>query len=214
MGNQVLSVCAPLELDATASTGNGGRSFTSISWQLVAGESAQWWDGEVLSSVVNSFSSSLRQRIARNENQTDETWGFFFPPGQYTVRLTLENWAAGVSSTDFTFTRMNVSSPSVDIKVQTEVITTVDEVMVEGFATPGQVCNFSKSAQSNEASWNLRYQWNIESAAGIPIDVLRAGLSTRTNILTIPADTLSPGLSYRVSLTVTRGPCRRSHVRS
>jgi len=210
-GKQVISMCSPMELNARESKGNGARPFASVKWQLINAASSELWNGQKLSSVINSFDSSLYQKIEKPDNFTTEMWSHFFPPGQYTVRLTLTNWAAGTASSDFVFIRSNETGPSVDITVQNNIVNIEDEIRLFGFAASGDFCDSSDSGTSKEAKqefWSLRYQWSVSTLVGSRIEIENLGLSAKINTLRIPAYTLTPGLSYIVILEVSQG--RRS----
>jgi len=204
-GKQVVSMCSPLKLSAEESKGKSARPFKSVKWQLISGASSEWWNGKQLSSVIDSFDSSLYQTIEKSENYTTELWSHFFPPGEYTIRLTLTNWATRTASSDFVFVRLNETSPSVDITIENEIFNTDDAVSLYGFATSGDFCNSSDLGTSEQEFWSLTYKWSISSVGDPLLDIENLGLSTKINTIRIPAYTLTPGVAYTVNLEVSQG---------
>ena len=202
-GYRVLSPCSALELHATSSTGNAARPFELIQWELI--ESPALSLDRWLPSMFASFNGSLYVRIERQTSMTRQQWKAFFPPGKYVVRLTLSNWAGRIASTDFYFTRLNNSSPSLDIVFVKDTIEVSEVLIVESRASLDS-CDLEGS-EDERSVWSLTYRWSMSVvgvSVGCPeVDLEGLGLSTSMTNLRIPAYTLAPGCRYNFELTAS-----------
>ncbi|KAJ1485716.1 hypothetical protein T484DRAFT_1792646, partial [Baffinella frigidus] len=203
------------------STGQAGRPFATITWELIEGGSAAGYAGTPLEAVV-AATRSLVLDVPRGGVE-DGAWEAFFPPGSYRIKLTLQNWAGGVDSVEQSFTKLNGTAPGLALNLQKETVGAFEQSFTKLNGTaPGLALNLQKetvgafeqkeavgafeqvkvqsiavrpascSQTSALATAPLAFLWSVTEVGSGAVVPLSEVLKT-TGSLTVPAYSLTPG---------------------
>jgi len=184
-----LGACNDLILDASGSTGSGGRPFQSIQWAFVsADQSASVQDNAAnVKTVLQAAAAEGQTRVRVPRAQLEDG-------ATYTVSVSLTNWLGGVGTSEtasMTVSGLNLPSLSV-LGGTTQQASRNQEFSLTARA----------SARGCNASQIIPLEYSFIQSGG-PTDI-SAFLSTTTRGIVIPAGHLfhDPSLPYTVVVSV------------
>jgi hypothetical protein len=186
-----ISPCEGIRLDATASTGNGGRPFKKVLWELVSADGTP-----ALTSVQRGKIMVLLP--VDSSSLVAEIPSFVLLSGQvYRFRVTLTNWLGNTQAAETSVVKAAQGVPKISVAGSWSAITSTvrkNEVRFN-ITVSGSPCP-SKDVQSGEGlSW-IWSQQNKEAWSGnwsLPL----------LPSLIIPANTLVPSKTYTFLLVLT-----------
>jgi len=177
----VVASCEGISLDASSSSGAGGRAFVSVAWQLTSSTNASQASIDAIHTILRNSSENRNMTVKFDASQVDAS-------AVYVFTLELTNWLDISSSASVTVTKSTSDVPSISISGASLVkIFKTDAVTLTG-VSGGLTCSSDESAVS--------YTWSVSPAVPALTDVSDA-------ILTIPAGTLSAATTYVFTLTVS-----------
>eukprot|EP01111_Echinosteliopsis_oligospora_P011156 TRINITY_DN3610_c0_g1_i1.p1 TRINITY_DN3610_c0_g1~~TRINITY_DN3610_c0_g1_i1.p1 ORF type:complete len:2035 (+),score=495.14 TRINITY_DN3610_c0_g1_i1:180-6284(+) len=172
--------CEGISLDASASSGAGGRAFVAVVWQLTSSDNTSQSDIDAINTVLRNASTARNLTVNLNAS--------IVPTGKYSFTLTLTNWLNISSSTIIQVTKSTSDVPTVSIAGNSLLkIYKTDAVALVG-SSKGLACGSTSLA--------VTYSWTASPAVPALTDV-----SSPT--LNIPAGTLTAATTYVFTLTVT-----------
>lgn len=188
MAPATVGSCADVVFDATPSTGNGGRSWLSVSWQVKMIPGTSLVNPQVLNNYLNRF-----QDISTLITVPNQYWE---RGNTYSIMLTLQNFMGVSASATATVTvSMSTAIPSVSI-VGPNSISTLRSSSLNLFAlATTQVC-----PQNASLSQKLKYTWSVYEDFIYRSEITSTALDPRYFIL--PAYVLNSATKYTIRVMV------------
>jgi hypothetical protein len=185
-----ISSCFNLTIDATQSTGSGGRSWQTISWVVTGDDSAN--------------ALILQNYLVGVVNPTSRVFSVpssYLFPGLYTISLGLKNFLANSSAL--------VSSKSAQTRVTSDVTQSILDVSLEGSTLVSitrdqtvskRVLAVLRNCDGVVSSAQYSYSWRV-SRNGITVG--NKTLSNDPAVFSAKSKTFETGSEYKVEVTVT-----------
>jgi hypothetical protein len=191
-GPKQIGNCEGIRLDAGASLGDGGRSFTGATWELISATGTPELDSIQL--------GKIRVLLPVDSEYTMvELPGDLLPVSQaYLFRVHLTNWLGNSQSATYTVNKMSNSLPKITVESTVIYIKWTEGVSVP-VTVQGNVCGISTGTDAPATKVTLMTSWTQSS--GFSYISSAWDLPSSTDLV-IPAETLLPGLTFVFTLTV------------
>ena len=176
-----IGACNDLLIDLSASTGNGGRPWTSVVWTVLAENGGT---GALKTFLKSNFDPSLNYVIVPRNLLIRTT---------YSIGVTMTNFLGdSASSTSIVAVSGDPNLPVVSILGSlSRVIKASDILNLQGSAIQSN-CGLVSS---------LKYTWALTNSSGVLIDIKSTSADSRKYVAA--AYSLNAGSSYKATLTVT-----------
>ena len=186
LGPTAISTCDNLVIDPTASTGNAGRGWSFMKWNVSG------------SSSTSQIVSYLNSKIKDTSSIVTIPIGLFSPGFQYTITLTLVNVFQQESTGSISFTVSNAGTalPAPLLRLYTPSKVFYRSQQIDIFAS----VSFSSCSGSSGNS-SLLYQWKFYQGANYLQNIQSSSLDPR--FFSVSPYTLSALTSYTVSVAVS-----------
>ena len=189
MAASQISPCDNATIDPTGSYGNGGRPWSQVVWGVLENQKSSS-QSQLISSYLNTnfigtsaVAAIPSQLLSRGSS--------------YTISLRLTNFlgAKSASSVIIQVTTDPLTPNVAVVGPQYRVVFRPQPISIQAQVSPS-VC-----AATNSSTFSFTYSWTVFYGITPVMNITSLSLNPRT--LTIPAFTLTAGLTYVVKLTAT-----------
>ena len=183
--------CSNVSVDASQSTGSGGRDWGSVVWVVSASQ-------QDISSVQH-MQSILDAGGTAQTQQYELPSALLVPGATYSLSLSLTNFLGKLSSSSATFSIAvnNPNTPSVKISGGSRRVVQANQVLV-------LYSSASRASCAEDSSSALQFTWRLRNEGNEDEDFYRVtSTSSNPTILKLAPYTLSAGQVYEVQVTVT-----------
>eukprot|EP01034_Spumella_vulgaris_P047304 gene47304-biopygen7982 len=187
---QTISSCSNLTVDATLSTGSGGRYWSAVAWTVTA------YTGDSLTADTQVFPDAMvakLQSYGQNINKLINIQTYMLQEATYSITLSLTNFLGQTSSVSTIFVvNGNKNLPTLSIIGSSLVSVNPSQQVILYSTAVLSACSTSKS---------IVYSWNVFVAGGVSSGIVST--SADPKVLIIPAYKLTAGTVYQAQVTAT-----------